>query len=82
MKYFVSFPTTDQGTVAVSMHDIHHIVVGNGRHTELHVTNWGDEGSEVFHTTLSVEGVISKIQKQAAQYERMLCRESPKAAKG
>ena len=82
MKYFVSFPTTDQGTVAVSMHDIHRIVGGQGRHTELHVNNWGDEGTEIFYTSMSVDAVINKIQKQAAQYERMLCGESPKAAKG
>lgn len=76
MKYFVSFPTEDGGTAAVSMHDIRRIDGHKGQPTRVTVTDY-DGGSETIHTSLSVDAVINKIQKQAAQYERMLRRATP-----
>ena len=78
MRYFVSFPTHDGGTIAVSMHDIRRIEGHKGEFTAITVHGYGEGAAdETFHTKLSVEAVITKITKQAASYERMLARQAP-----
>lgn len=77
MKYFVSFPTEDGGTIAVSMHDIRKIEGRKGEATCVSASTDYEGGLDTIRTPLSVEAVINKIQRQAAQYERMLNRRHP-----